>query len=277
AREVVEQPSKPGPKQVNFGSAPPPLRAPKLPVKELLLSLMLFFVGLFFLLAGANVFFKTNLSEATPYNVLGSLCFIPGAYHTFIFVMVWNKARPRPKEIVTMESLATANVDPRITHPLEAAQLRSGGARARSVAVRARKLCTLVVVSQGTHLRQQPQARSTFTLEPDEALAYLSEPESFTLDASASEDEDDENAVLALKLAVRRYALKGAQHCPPGKLSRPVAALTPLKCLQQKLEELEAENLDSASESEDEEALDRLKLSVRRWALRGAGPTLPQQ
>mmetsp|Transcript_73155 Transcript_73155/g.117982 ORF Transcript_73155/g.117982 Transcript_73155/m.117982 type:complete len:158 (-) Transcript_73155:373-846(-) len=140
-----------------------------------------------------------------------------------------------------------------------------------------RQVCSRKSSMEDGYSTATPSPRSTFTLEPDEALAYLSEPESFTLDASASEDEDDENAVLALKLAVRRYALKGAQHCPPGKLSRPVAALTPLKCLQQKLEELEAENLDSASESEDEEALDRLKLSVRRWALRGAGPTLPQQ
>eukprot|EP00440_Ansanella_granifera_P036425 gb/GFBE01039524.1/.p1 GENE.gb/GFBE01039524.1/~~gb/GFBE01039524.1/.p1 ORF type:complete len:107 (+),score=20.99 gb/GFBE01039524.1/:1-321(+) len=74
-----------------FFKEPPALRPPKVPVKELLLALVLFVVGVVCLLCGANVFFRTSLYEAMPLNLIGGLCFIPGAYHSFIFLMVFKK------------------------------------------------------------------------------------------------------------------------------------------------------------------------------------------
>mmetsp|Transcript_6717 Transcript_6717/g.16401 ORF Transcript_6717/g.16401 Transcript_6717/m.16401 type:complete len:98 (+) Transcript_6717:67-360(+) len=67
---------------------PPPLRPPKAPKKELILSLGLFTIGLFLLIAGFRTFILHTLHDSTPLTVLGTICFIPGAYHTFIFAMV---------------------------------------------------------------------------------------------------------------------------------------------------------------------------------------------
>mmetsp|Transcript_128309 Transcript_128309/g.304631 ORF Transcript_128309/g.304631 Transcript_128309/m.304631 type:complete len:98 (-) Transcript_128309:28-321(-) len=78
-------------KYANFHQEPPALRPPKVPIKELLLAVVLFIVGTVCLLCGANVFFKTSLQESMPFNLLGGLCFIPGAYHTFIFIMIFKK------------------------------------------------------------------------------------------------------------------------------------------------------------------------------------------
>eukprot|EP00913_Durusdinium_trenchii_P024676 g23163.t1 len=65
-------------KYANFHNEPPALRPPKVPLKELILALVLFVVGTICLLS-------------MPFNVLGGLCFIPGAYHSFIFLMVFKK------------------------------------------------------------------------------------------------------------------------------------------------------------------------------------------
>eukprot|EP00930_Biecheleria_cincta_P080652 TRINITY_DN6902_c0_g1_i1.p1 TRINITY_DN6902_c0_g1~~TRINITY_DN6902_c0_g1_i1.p1 ORF type:complete len:108 (+),score=16.32 TRINITY_DN6902_c0_g1_i1:103-426(+) len=79
-------------KYANFHKEPPPLRPPKVPLKELFLSIGLFLAGTIMLLCGANVFFQNfSLSDAMPYNMIGGLCFIPGAYHSFIFLMIFNK------------------------------------------------------------------------------------------------------------------------------------------------------------------------------------------
>eukprot|EP00435_Cladocopium_sp_Y103_P066938 s728_g29.t1 len=80
-----------GVKYANFHEEPPALRPPKVPMKDLMLALVLFVVGTVCLLCGANVFFKTSLWESLPFNILGGLCFIPGAYHSFIFLMVLKK------------------------------------------------------------------------------------------------------------------------------------------------------------------------------------------
>mmetsp|Transcript_50108 Transcript_50108/g.119249 ORF Transcript_50108/g.119249 Transcript_50108/m.119249 type:complete len:97 (-) Transcript_50108:168-458(-) len=68
---------------------PPPLRPPKAPKKELILSVVLFIVGFVLLIAGVRTFIKRSLYDATPLTVLGMICFIPGAYHTFIFAMIF--------------------------------------------------------------------------------------------------------------------------------------------------------------------------------------------
>eukprot|EP00439_Symbiodinium_sp_Y106_P028399 s763_g3.t1 len=78
-------------KYADFHKEPPALRPPKVPMKELGLAVLLFIVGTVCLLCGANVFFRVSLWESLPFNVLGGLCFIPGAYHTFIFVMIFKK------------------------------------------------------------------------------------------------------------------------------------------------------------------------------------------
>merc|ERR1711879_426634 len=70
---------------------PPPLRGPKVPLKELSLAIFLFVIGVSFMLIGANTFFRTTLSESVPLIALGLLCFIPGAYHSFIFLMIFRK------------------------------------------------------------------------------------------------------------------------------------------------------------------------------------------
>eukprot|EP00933_Yihiella_yeosuensis_P012806 TRINITY_DN121983_c0_g1_i1.p1 TRINITY_DN121983_c0_g1~~TRINITY_DN121983_c0_g1_i1.p1 ORF type:complete len:100 (-),score=16.21 TRINITY_DN121983_c0_g1_i1:98-397(-) len=82
---------KPEVEYANFRNHPPPLRPPKIPLKELVLSVSLFVVGTILLLCGANTFFKVSLSEAMPLNILGSLCFIPGSYHSFIFFMAFRR------------------------------------------------------------------------------------------------------------------------------------------------------------------------------------------
>mmetsp|Transcript_95277 Transcript_95277/g.179148 ORF Transcript_95277/g.179148 Transcript_95277/m.179148 type:complete len:101 (+) Transcript_95277:85-387(+) len=79
------------PKYPHLNNHPPPLRGPKIPWKELVLSVVLFVIGIVFLLCGANVFFKTSLSESMPFTILGALCFIPGSYHTFIFFQIFRK------------------------------------------------------------------------------------------------------------------------------------------------------------------------------------------
>ena len=68
---------------------PPPLRKPALPVRSLLLSIVLFIIGVVFLLIGLSVFWKATLAESLPFTILGSICFIPGAYHVFVFFKVW--------------------------------------------------------------------------------------------------------------------------------------------------------------------------------------------
>jgi len=68
---------------------PEPLQKPSLPMKSLLLSIFLFINGTVFLLIGLSVFWQTSLGESLPFTILGSLCFIPGAYHVYVFVKVW--------------------------------------------------------------------------------------------------------------------------------------------------------------------------------------------
>ena len=72
---------------------PAPLQKPSLPLKSLLLSIFLFTVGVVFLLIGLSVFWNTSLAESIPFTVLGSLCFIPGAYHVYVFWKVWRGDR----------------------------------------------------------------------------------------------------------------------------------------------------------------------------------------
>mmetsp|Transcript_107106 Transcript_107106/g.302883 ORF Transcript_107106/g.302883 Transcript_107106/m.302883 type:complete len:101 (-) Transcript_107106:111-413(-) len=88
-------------KYAHLNDHPPPLRGPKLPVKELILSLVLFAAGTTFLLCGANVFFRTSLSESIPFTLLGALCFIPGSYHSFIFLMVFRKVPGYSYDMIT--------------------------------------------------------------------------------------------------------------------------------------------------------------------------------
>ena len=83
-------------------NAPPPLRRPALPKRTLVLvclslfsitfsqSIVLFTIGVIFLLIGLSVFWNTSLAESIPFTVLGSICFIPGAYHVFLFFKVWR-------------------------------------------------------------------------------------------------------------------------------------------------------------------------------------------
>ena len=75
----------------NFDPNPPaPLCKPSLPMKSLVLSVFLFVVGVMFLLIGLSVFWNTSLYESIPFTVLGSICFIPGVYHVFIFFKIWK-------------------------------------------------------------------------------------------------------------------------------------------------------------------------------------------
>ena len=72
-----------------FNPNPPaPLRKPGLPKRSLFLSIFLFITGIVFLLIGFSVFWNTSLYESIPFSVLGWLCFIPGAYHVFLFVKI---------------------------------------------------------------------------------------------------------------------------------------------------------------------------------------------
>jgi hypothetical protein len=73
-----------------FDPTPPePLQKPSLPMRSLFLSIFLFLNGTVFLLIGLSVFWKASLGESLPFTILGSICFIPGAYHVFVFLKVW--------------------------------------------------------------------------------------------------------------------------------------------------------------------------------------------
>ena len=69
---------------------PPPLTAPSLPLRSLVLSIFLFAFGTIFILIGLSVFWNTSLYESLPFTILGSICFIPGAYHVYVFLKVWS-------------------------------------------------------------------------------------------------------------------------------------------------------------------------------------------
>ena len=70
-------------------TAPEPLQRPSLPLRSLFLSIFLFINGTVFLLIGLSVFWNASLGESLPFTILGSICFIPGAYHVFVFLKVW--------------------------------------------------------------------------------------------------------------------------------------------------------------------------------------------
>mmetsp|Transcript_37035 Transcript_37035/g.104490 ORF Transcript_37035/g.104490 Transcript_37035/m.104490 type:complete len:98 (-) Transcript_37035:123-416(-) len=88
-------------KYPHLNEHPPPLRGPQVPWREFVLSVSLFAIGITFLLCGANVFWRTSLSESLPFSVLGALCFIPGAYHTFIFYAVFMKIPGYSYDMIT--------------------------------------------------------------------------------------------------------------------------------------------------------------------------------
>jgi len=69
---------------------PPPLCKPHLPIRSLVLSIFLFTVGVIFLLIGLSVFWNTSLAESIPFTALGSVCFVPGVYHVYVFFKVWR-------------------------------------------------------------------------------------------------------------------------------------------------------------------------------------------
>mmetsp|Transcript_14935 Transcript_14935/g.32811 ORF Transcript_14935/g.32811 Transcript_14935/m.32811 type:complete len:99 (+) Transcript_14935:57-353(+) len=76
----------------HLNTCPPPLRGPKIPMKELLLSAFLLTVGVVFLIVGTVVFWRTSsFSESMPFTLLGAITFIPGSYHSFIFLMIFKK------------------------------------------------------------------------------------------------------------------------------------------------------------------------------------------
>ena len=84
-----------------FNPNPPPaLRKPGLPKRTLFLSVFLFAVGVVFLLIGFSVFWNATLYESLPFSILGWLCFIPGAYHLFLFFKVWRGAEGYSYEIL---------------------------------------------------------------------------------------------------------------------------------------------------------------------------------
>ncbi|CEM27808.1 unnamed protein product [Vitrella brassicaformis CCMP3155] len=66
---------------------PPP---PKVPWKTVGMALLLFTMGTTLLLMGTGTFFRTGVSAATPLLVLGSICFIPGSYYTFMFIQIFR-------------------------------------------------------------------------------------------------------------------------------------------------------------------------------------------
>ena len=69
---------------------PGPLRERKAPLYEVCLAFFLFTAGVLLLLLGQSVFWTVSLYESLPYTVLGSVCFIPGSYHAFIFMQIWR-------------------------------------------------------------------------------------------------------------------------------------------------------------------------------------------
>ena len=74
-----------------FDPNPPPrLQAPSLPFKSLLLSIFLFIFGTVFLLIGFSVFWNASMYASLPFSILGGICFIPGAYHVYVFLKVWS-------------------------------------------------------------------------------------------------------------------------------------------------------------------------------------------
>mmetsp|Transcript_77166 Transcript_77166/g.195916 ORF Transcript_77166/g.195916 Transcript_77166/m.195916 type:complete len:106 (+) Transcript_77166:176-493(+) len=103
-RDAMRDRRPPAQKYSRLHETPPPLRAPKVPKKDLALSLGLFFVGIMFLLAGASTFWHVSFSEAMPFTMLGSLCFIPGAYHTWIFYMIFKKVPGYSYDMITSHS-----------------------------------------------------------------------------------------------------------------------------------------------------------------------------
>ena len=81
-----------------FDPNPPPrLCAPRLPIKSLILSILLFINGTVFLLIGLSVFWNATLMESLPFTILGSICFVPGAYHVYVFFRVWLNNDPNYK------------------------------------------------------------------------------------------------------------------------------------------------------------------------------------
>lgn len=62
-----------------------------MPWKELALSVGLFLGGTTLLLFGIGMAYFQDASEALPLFMLGALLFIPGSYHSFIFLMIFRK------------------------------------------------------------------------------------------------------------------------------------------------------------------------------------------
>ncbi len=77
-------------KYERLNDEPPRLRPRKAPKKEVALALFLFTCGILFILTGLNVFWTENFFDSVPFTMLGCICFIPGAYHTYICYHVWR-------------------------------------------------------------------------------------------------------------------------------------------------------------------------------------------
>jgi len=77
-------------RETKFVKDHPPLRPPHFPWRTLLAAITLFSVGTVFLLMGLGKFFSVGLEESVPFLVIGSICFIPGSYHSFIFLQIFR-------------------------------------------------------------------------------------------------------------------------------------------------------------------------------------------
>ena len=72
----------------------------KLPPKTTLMALFLLTLGVIFSTVGAYTFLYQTLSEAVPFWTVGGICFLPGAYASFIIFKTYTGDRNYQYEMI---------------------------------------------------------------------------------------------------------------------------------------------------------------------------------
>merc|ERR550534_1936731 len=72
----------------------------ELPPKTTLMALFLLTLGIIFCTVGAYTFLYQTLSEAVPFWTVGGICFLPGAYASFVIFKTWSGDREYRYEMI---------------------------------------------------------------------------------------------------------------------------------------------------------------------------------
>jgi len=73
-------------------ASPKPLRERnRVPYKTILLALLLTISAFIFFSVGSSLWLRGKFSDSVVYFLLGTLVFIPGSYHLFIYVQLVRK------------------------------------------------------------------------------------------------------------------------------------------------------------------------------------------